>query len=66
MPASVSVLGAGVVGLAVGIRLLEEVQDVRVTIHADLTGDDTTSRGSVVALQPRYAHALLLYLHKVY
>ena len=46
MPTQISVLGAGVVGLAVGVRLLEELPEVEVTIHADLTGDATTSRGS--------------------
>lgn len=52
MPSKVAVLGAGVIGLAVGVRLLEEVKDVSVTVFADLTGNETTSRGSGGLWQP--------------
>ena len=41
----VAVLGAGVIGLAAGIRLLHEKQ-VNVTVFSDQTGSETTSRGS--------------------
>jgi len=52
MPYEIAVLGAGVIGLAAGIRLLEQVQDIKVTIYADLTGNETTSRGSGGLWQP--------------
>jgi glycine/D-amino acid oxidase-like deaminating enzyme len=52
MPHEIAVLGAGVIGLAAGIRLLEEIQDIKVTIYADLTGNETTSRGSGGLWQP--------------
>lgn len=52
MPHKTAVLGAGVIGLAAGIRLLEEIQDIEVTIYADLTGNETTSRGSGGLWQP--------------
>ncbi|KAL3153224.1 hypothetical protein ABBQ38_011974 [Trebouxia sp. C0009 RCD-2024] len=45
-PCSIAVLGAGVVGLAAGIRLLRECPNVSVTVFADLTGSETTSQGS--------------------
>ncbi len=52
MPTDVAVLGAGVIGLSAGIRLLEDIPDVRVTIFADVTGNETTSRGSGGLWQP--------------
>lgn len=60
MPSKVAVLGAGVIGLAVGVRLLEEVKDVSVTVFADLTGNETTSRGSGGLWQP---YSLGLFIH---
>ena len=45
-PCSIAVLGAGVIGLAAGIRLLKECPNVSVTVFADLTGSETTSQGS--------------------
>lgn len=45
-PCSIAVLGAGVIGLAAGIRLLNECPNVSVTIFADLTGSETTSQGA--------------------
>lgn len=45
-PSSIAVLGAGVIGLATGIRLLNECPNVSVTMIADLTGSETTSQGS--------------------
>ena len=46
MPNEIAVLGAGVIGLAAGIRLLQECRGIHVTVFADLTGSETTSRGS--------------------
>ena len=43
---NVAVLGAGVIGLAAGVRLLNECPNVSVTVLADLTGSATTSQGS--------------------
>lgn len=69
MPSEVAVLGAGVIGLAVGVRLLEELKDVDVTVYADVTGNETTSRGSGGLWMP-YSLGLLLcakvleYIHR--
>ena len=46
MASQIAVLGAGVIGLAAGIRLLQECQGITVTIYADLTAGETTSQGS--------------------
>lgn len=43
---NIAVLGAGVIGLAAGVRLLKECPNVSVTMFADLTGSATTSQGS--------------------
>ena len=62
MSSDIAVLGAGVNGLAAGIRLLEECPDVSVTLFADLTGSDTTSRGAGGLWMP-YSLGLLHFLN---
>ena len=46
MSLDIVVLGAGVIGLAAGIRLLQACPGVSVTVIADKTASDTTSQGS--------------------
>lgn len=43
---SAAVLGGGVNGLATGILLCERFPRAKVSIIAELTGDETTSRGA--------------------
>ena len=56
---NIAVLGAGVIGLAAGIRLLDECPAVSVTVVADLTGSETTSQGSGGLWMP-YSLGILL------
>ena len=46
MTSQIAVLGAGVMGLAAGNRLLQECRGVGVTVYADLFASETTSQGS--------------------
>lgn len=41
-----AILGGGVNGLATGVALRERFPDMQVDIVAELTGDETTSRGA--------------------
>lgn len=41
-----AILGGGVNGLATGILLCQRFPDAKVSIIAELTGDETTSRGA--------------------
>lgn len=43
---NVAILGGGVNGLATGILLCERFPHSKVSIIAELTGDETTSRGA--------------------
>jgi phytoene dehydrogenase-like protein len=46
MPCKIAIIGGGVNGLASGVRLQKAVPQIHVQIIAELTGDDTTSRGA--------------------
>lgn len=41
-----AILGGGVNGLATGILLCQRFPDAKISIIAELTGDETTSRGA--------------------
>lgn len=43
---TVAILGGGVNGLATGILLCERFPHAKISIIAELTGDETTSRGA--------------------